>query len=234
MAFYLTLPSNVKGEDNLIGNYITTLNKPLILEGEWEVGLCDITYVNSIPNIPDGSIIKADKVGIPVKNRRYDNVYFHSIDALIRDIESNLEVKIGKDGKIKDSDNSNASFILVEGNDFASLLGIGEKIMELAKPKKFKIRKVEDKDQFLILCDLIHEQHYGEKKIPLIRSVPVEGKYGDVIYKEFNHIRYFPIVSNNISTIHIQLKDKTLNHLPFSFGKTVVTLHFRKKHGYGS
>lgn len=52
--FYITLPSNVKSpkdEVNTIANYTTKLPQRIILEGEWEVGLAEISYTLSWYNI---------------------------------------------------------------------------------------------------------------------------------------------------------------------------------------
>ena len=120
MAFYLTLPSNVAGEGNLIGNYLTTLNKPIVLEGEWEVGICDITYVNSIPNVPKGKVIKTDG-GQKILERIYDMASYPSIKSLIIDIKNNFLLTYNK---------KHSTFILKKGEelyfvgrDFIALLG---------------------------------------------------------------------------------------------------------------
>ena len=50
--FYVTLPSNVKGNDkNTRGQYETILATFLNLPGEWEVALIVITYLDSLINL---------------------------------------------------------------------------------------------------------------------------------------------------------------------------------------
>ena len=53
-SFYVTLPSNVQShskEENLCNSYKTTLAQRIELEGDWEVGLSEISYTNSWFNI---------------------------------------------------------------------------------------------------------------------------------------------------------------------------------------
>src|SRR5579863_881790 len=55
--FYVTLPSNVSSKgyfrENTVANYITKLSQRMALEGEWEVGLVEISYTLSWFNIPN-------------------------------------------------------------------------------------------------------------------------------------------------------------------------------------
>lgn len=55
--FYVTLPSNSSAHvfsDNKISHFKTQLFKRISLEGDWEVGLCEIDYSKSFATVPKG------------------------------------------------------------------------------------------------------------------------------------------------------------------------------------
>src|SRR5258708_31078824 len=67
MSFYITLPSNVVSQqfaDNTIANYLTILNQRISLEGQWNVGLSEISYTKSWYNVLDShKIMLFDELG---------------------------------------------------------------------------------------------------------------------------------------------------------------------------
>lgn len=75
--FYLTLPSNVYGANNITSNYQTELPQTLDLPGQWEVALTEILYPYSWYNVgfnspDDGKIVvqldsHIEVVEIPLK-----------------------------------------------------------------------------------------------------------------------------------------------------------------------
>ena len=55
--FYVTLPSNSSMDyypENTVAKYTTWLNNPIELDGEWEIGLTEISFPYEIENILDG------------------------------------------------------------------------------------------------------------------------------------------------------------------------------------
>ena len=54
--FYLTLPSNSSMDyypQNTVAQYTTKLNSTIELDGDWEVGLTEISFPFSIENVVD-------------------------------------------------------------------------------------------------------------------------------------------------------------------------------------
>ena len=54
MDFFLALPSNVKaldGSENYVNRYKTEFIDPILLDGEWTVGLSEISFLNSMDTI---------------------------------------------------------------------------------------------------------------------------------------------------------------------------------------
>ena len=71
---------------------------------------------------------------------------------------------------------------------------------------------------------VIRAPHYS-------KTIPVEGKYGDVITKTFTNIQYVPIQTKSFEDMEILLRTDTGEPVPFESGKVVITLHFRQ-HSY--
>ncbi|RLA19856.1 MAG: hypothetical protein DRQ56_04470 [Gammaproteobacteria bacterium] len=80
-----------------------------------------------------------------------------------------------------------------------------------------------------VYCSLVEPQIVGNITAPLLRSVHIEGNYGDIIEKLYHSPHYVPVVAKEIDRIEIDIKDDNNQSVPFQFGKTVVKLHFRKR-----
>lgn len=80
-----------------------------------------------------------------------------------------------------------------------------------------------------IYTNLIRFTRVASDKAPLLRTIPVKGRYGDHISLVFNNIYYYSLASNFFSEIRIELRNDTGELISFDFGRTYVKLHFRKK-----
>ncbi len=80
-----------------------------------------------------------------------------------------------------------------------------------------------------VYCSLVEPQIVGNVTAPLIRSVQIEGNYGNIIEKLYHTPHYVPIVAKEVDRIEIDIKGDNNQSVPFQFGKTVVKLHFRKR-----
>ena len=80
-----------------------------------------------------------------------------------------------------------------------------------------------------IYCDIVQPQVVGDTNAKLLRSVPVQGKMGDVVTKTFTNIQYVPVQTKSFEDIEIILRDDAGNPVPFERGKVFVTLHFKQQ-----
>ena len=80
-----------------------------------------------------------------------------------------------------------------------------------------------------VYCDIVESQILGNVQVPLLRIVPTEGKYGDIINTTFQNPHYVPVLKKQFSTVEISIKDDRNRLVPFDFGKCILKLHFRKK-----
>jgi hypothetical protein len=76
-------------------------------------------------------------------------------------------------------------------------------------------------------CDIIQPQIVGDTSARLLRSIPVEGKYGDIITKTFTNIQYLPVKTKSFGDVKIILRNDTGDPVPFERGKVIATLYFR-------
>ena len=80
-----------------------------------------------------------------------------------------------------------------------------------------------------IYCDIVEPQLVGDAHVPLLRTVAVEGKDGDVVAKAFDNIHYIGLGRSTFQDIEIHITDDTGTNVPFENGRVIVKLHFRQK-----
>ena len=68
----------------------------------------------------------------------------------------------------------------------------------------------------------------GDVKVPLLRSVPLDGDMGDFVHKEFIRPYYKSLMKGCLNSIMIEVRDGTGQDIEFTLGKVICTLHFRR------
>jgi hypothetical protein len=102
--------------------------------------------------------------------------------------------------------------------------------------KKYKItssKRTEPKGgrySLFVYTDIIRGVHVGDTMSNLLRivDIPNNVKYGDQVVFRYERPEYKRVASNRIAAIQIYIKDDCGSDVPFGFGRTIVTLHFRK------
>ena len=84
-------------------------------------------------------------------------------------------------------------------------------------------------DSLYVYCDICEPQIVGNSMERLLRIIPVRGQYGDIVMETFTLPHYINVLHKSFSNIHVSIKSDVNSPIPFSFGKSVVKLHFRKK-----
>lgn len=82
----------------------------------------------------------------------------------------------------------------------------------------------------LVYSDIVRPVRVGDSFAPLLRIVDVPNgiKFGEQVSITFSKVHYVPLARMHINTAEISIKDDLGGLVPFKFGRTVVTLHFRR------
>lgn len=82
-------------------------------------------------------------------------------------------------------------------------------------------------DTMWVYCSIIEEQIVGDTMEQLLRTVAVGGNFGDVVTQIYPIPHYVGVLCKAFSTIEFYIKDDQDRPIPFTYGKTIIKLHFR-------
>ena len=157
-------------------------------------------------------------------------------------------LELGKDGHVstltgkrKTGDKMADTFLNISG-DAAKVLGFSwdgvEEFREVntSYGKKHKKTSSEYPDRtggvysMFVHSDIVKSVHVGETMSNVLRivEVPEKSAFGEQVTISYAEPQYKRVASNEISSIEIYIKDDRGSYLPFRFGRTIITLHFRK------
>ena len=259
MQFNLTLPSNNSKQiypDNSVASFTTKLPEDINLTGQWEVALKEIQYPISWYNIDEDSgyvIVDFNNVTSPIVLQALQPVLtdrmniqifirsgYYSTGQQLAD-EFNIMLKSSLPAAIADGVRLGYS---VPAGKFTIEVGYGITLnfsRPLCKMMGFKRtinspqigRYTADMKRGIyslyVYCDACEDNIVGDTKVPLLRIVPVQGDHSDYICHNYDFPTYTPVQTKNFSEIKIHITDDTGNTIPFRSGKSIVTLHFRRK-----
>ena len=243
--FYLTLPSNTSLDvfpDNKTTSYRVKLPQTIDLEGNWEVGLYSISYPNTWYTLQHGCdthIFYADKSGL-FQQAIVDYGYYNSMQELVKAVNKALTKNVNDNiklthnalnGKSDSSVKKRVSTRFSRTN--VHCLGFGRNDIKIIT-KTAESPYVADLtivSTIYVYCDIVEPQIVGDTSAQLLKSIPAEGKFGDIIAKTFTNIQYVPIRTKSFEAVEILLRNDTGDPVPFERGKVVITLHFRQ-HSY--
>ena len=78
-----------------------------------------------------------------------------------------------------------------------------------------------------VYCDVVEPTVVGDFKVPLLRTVNIDGREGLIVSRIYQNIQYVPLHRKQFDTIEIDIRDDVGRKVPFERGKVIVTLHFR-------
>lgn len=81
-----------------------------------------------------------------------------------------------------------------------------------------------------LYCDACAPSFVGDNRAQLMRTIeiPSGAKYGDQINLQYNPPYLLPLAANEFGSIEIHFKDAQNNTIPFEFGRSIVTLYFKR------
>ena len=243
--FYLTLPSNASLNEfpnNKTTSYRMKLPQSIDLEGVWEVGLYSISYPNTWYTLQKGvdtHLFYADRTGL-FQQAIMDYGYYQSMQELIkaankalsRNVCDNIKLTYNAfTGKVTVQIKNGFQFAVMK--PLSIILGCGGKDVILKKTTEspYVADLTTVSTTIYVYCDIVEPQIVGDTSAQLLKSIPAEGKFGDIIAKTFTNIQYVPIRTKSFEAVEVLLRNDTGDPMPLERGKVVITLHF-KKHSY--
>jgi hypothetical protein len=248
-SFYVVCPSNASMElysANTPGHFRINLPKRLTFRGRYEVGLAEVTYPVTWDTFQAAKDyrIKAsfnDKLGQGVLTR----TLYLTVDELIKEVISKVadatDVLAVHLRNILQYDNFKnrikyvmpSKFKIRLSQSLSDALGFRNNVWiegrgEAAYPPDIRIGM----HALFVYSNIVEPQLVGDAYAPLLRTISVaeNDKRGAQHQRStFESPHYVPVITDEISTIEIILKNDSGETVSFATGKTVCTLHFRRK-----
>jgi len=243
--FYLTLPSNSSMDyypDNTVARYTTKLANTVEVEGEWEVGLTEISFPSQVENVIEGycyyDIYYDDRflrrITMPGKHykrmrRLIENLHKEQREQMpLADHEPLLAQFVYQEGRIRM--NLHTRFVVQFSPDLAHLLGFEPDVtyrrnISVAKQLPNMIGHAHSA---YVYCDLLEHVAVGDTKAPLLRIVDNPSQKRGNVHRVLNPIQYVPLQKKCFDTMEIYIMTDTGVPVPFLFGKSFAVLEFRR------
>ncbi|KAL7402078.1 hypothetical protein ABVT39_009143 [Epinephelus coioides] len=219
-GFYLTLPSNTSAhvfKNNTGSSFHIDLAQHIDLEGPWQVALMEISYPHTWHNIPqDAAYFEwRKKPATPdgetvVNRRRFRGGYYANFEQLRAELKTHLRV-IDSDIFVA-FNNIQKRFEFQAGGQYhlrvfppaSYILGMksGEWFTFDASLAPHPADIKAGNCHLYCYSDVVSHQLVSDAYAPLLRTVPIQGTYGDVITQCFNPASYLPVIKKHIERIH--------------------------------
>lgn len=249
-SFYLTLLSNSSMEyfpENKTTIFSTKLPKPIILEGEWSVGVVEFQYPCTMFTVQEHEnvIYIAKWMQVPGETKPYLTYYKTHIPATNYD---NINHILKALNNIKEK----VRFRYDEISKFVTVSILDESIKSLTLSPKLSLQlgfepniNLRDKNmgkcpanlhlglpsQLFVYSDIVEPQIVGDVMTPLLRIIPLDPSkyiYGANKMHVFSPPHYISVMRREFDTIEIDIRTSTGQKIPFQFGTVCLKLHFKK------
>ena len=201
--------------DNKIGSYHVKLPQTFDLNGEWEVGLYSVIYPNTWYTIQfqQNHVYYSTDGGQSFwSSAIVDYGYYTSMSELIKSINTAMEKELGNTN-ITFSLNprthkvnvtmAKKHYIALYGQ-LSKMLGFGGGDIKVRKSSESPyLSYLHDTASIFVYCNIVQPQIIGNASVPLLRTIAVSRKSGDVITETFNNIQYVPVQTKSFENIEI-------------------------------
>jgi hypothetical protein len=242
--FYITLPSDSSATyypNNTVSHFITRLPERVRLEGPYEMALAEIIFPHTWFNVDN----EDEKYWITAKERPafvFRSGYYADgtaiATAINRDmwVDSNLKFVYNEaTGKFTLTAHS-TDFVM--SDDLQRYLGFDLKNIASGPQTIATLLRRESRHSFdvnrglhlmYVYCDIAAHTVVGDTKTPLLRVCNVTGRHGEMVRHSYTKPHYVPVGRREFDTIEIAINNELGKPMPFEYGKSVITLHFRRK-----
>lgn len=247
--FYLTLPSDSSAAyypNNTIANYVTKLPGTIHLDGDYEVALSELVYPHTWYNVDNsdeifwigtldvatnkltrtfiksGYYFNSDDFAFSLTNQASRVLFDSSVKFTFNELTGRIRMQIH---------NSDKNRVMLS-YDLLELLGFQQKIIltkdaDLVASTAFDVNR--GLNLMYIHCDVAAHVIVGDVKAPLLRVCNIAtGRHGSVVRNTYKRPHYVPLGRREFDAIEIGINNELGKPMPFEFGKSIVTLHFRR------
>lgn len=134
------------------------------------------------------------------------------------------------------TDESNRKVYLDLDPRLQEILGLDTKRKELSDTVKGEEDAFQKYDlkagihSLFVYCSLLDPVIVGDALVPLLRTVqvPKRQKFGEQIVVTYEKPHYIPLAHTDFDSIEVKIADDNGRLIPFKFGRTILTLHFKQ------
>lgn len=248
--FMVVMPSNASADvfpDNTTSSYKIMLQRPLpCAEGKWCVGLTEIMYPAKWKTIVNGTVA-IKYLGRPgtaqiTKFQITDGIY-DNITMLLKEIDNNFAKYPLLEQRVRLAYNSiskSVSLFVAQGvsiqfsQNILNILGFKREADEYFTTGTYRasmsVDIMEGFSALFLYTNIVATTLVGDSEVPLLRVVPLKQSRANQshIFQSFQHIQYQPVTTSQTDVIEINIRRDNGVLVPFSNGKVVITLHFKK------
>ena len=253
---YITLPSDSSMSffpNNTVAEFTTKLPEAITLDGDYEVALVELIYPFSFSNIrnADRSLfmeVKNDLDGTVVVRYFVGTDYYENETDFLQKLSKSANTVIQFNPKLAGFNialtvnplNKTTSMKLKLSRGFALYFSEALKTkLGLCRVGPYTNGSFNGADSLdvhagyrlmYVYCDLASFTTVGNTKSPLLRVCDVNGKHGAMNRITFDRPFYVPVSRREFDTIVVNIRDELGRPMPFESGKSVATLHLRRRH----
>jgi len=240
--FYITLPSDSSAAyypNNTVARFVTRLPERIRLEGDYEMALAEIIYPHTWYNVDNAD----EKYWITAVTKECSNVlrsgYYEDGTAIASALNASdsLGIKFSFNEATGRFSFTAQSLNFVMSDGLQRYMGFDLGNVGDASPASL-VRK-ESKQSFdanrglnlmYVYCDVAAHTVVGDTKTPLLRVCNVTGRHGEIVRHTYVQPHYVPVGRREFDSIEIAINNELGKPMPFEYGKSVVTLHFRRRY----
>ena len=246
--FYITLPSNSSLKeypDNNGSFYTTLLAKEVDLEAnDYEIALSEITFSNTYFNVHKNTVgyTLSPKEGASTIHFINEGLY-DTANSLIKSLnEISPGPRHGRKPPVKfylDRNSRKVSLKVYEAGTaikiteaLGTLLSIEADKVYVGPTRVFGAGQVDVHRKLFaiyVYCSIVEYSMVGDTLSPLLRVIPSINKQTEVFHKSFARPHYMPLALSQFKSIEVFLADDKGEALKFESGKTIATIHIRKR-----
>ena len=245
--FYVTLPSDSSAAcypNNTVARFVTKLPERIRIEGDYEIGLTEIIYPHSWYNVNNED--KKYWISVMPKNETIisqfylSSGYYEDGAALATVLNRECMRAFGDSNVTFSYSETIGRFSLSVRSPVFSMSD------ELQHYMGFDLKRFTDQQAYgtiaerafdvnrglnlmYVYCDVASHAIVGDTKTPLLRVCNVAGRHGEVVRHTYEQPHYVPVGRREFDTIEIAINNELGEPMPFEYGKSVVTLHFRRR-----